>query len=336
MKAPSESKQEPKPPRDYFSRPEQYRLLLLVFSLMLVVVLIFETAKPKNWEWMFGTPETTVPTPPIDTRRPTPNNPSPLPEGTFLSPRSDLDLPTAPTNLDDRWLLPIDAYRDVEDNTVFRAADHPIWFELIRQLRSSSPDQLQSLSMGEVGFVQLFDQPDQFRGRVLEIRGDVRRAHYLAAPNNDFGIRGYWQCWLFPPRNENPIVVYALELPQGFPSGMKMLERVRFTGVFFKRWAYPSSSGTRVAPLVVAASGEWNKPKTKIRQLPNLKTTLAAIAGVMFVGLLTCWWVYRNSLRIAANARDGSSAEILLSSDQQQQVELTGTYLSGLENDDET
>lgn len=47
-------KDKPKPPRNYFSRREQMRLLLLVGMLMVVFILMMEAAKPKNWQWMWG------------------------------------------------------------------------------------------------------------------------------------------------------------------------------------------------------------------------------------------------------------------------------------------
>ncbi|MBN2216992.1 MAG: hypothetical protein JW719_06420, partial [Pirellulales bacterium] len=42
----------PDKPRDYFSRREQWRLLLLVMSLGLVFIFMNEARKPERWRWL--------------------------------------------------------------------------------------------------------------------------------------------------------------------------------------------------------------------------------------------------------------------------------------------
>jgi hypothetical protein len=67
---------------------------------------------------------------------------------------------------------------------------------------------------------------------------------------------------------DRPIVVYALELPAGFPEvkqrgqggrGAKLDEDVAFTGFFFKRWAYQATDGINTAPLILAKSPSWRR-----------------------------------------------------------------------------
>ncbi|MCO6453906.1 MAG: hypothetical protein J5I93_01210, partial [Pirellulaceae bacterium] len=43
-----------RPPPNYFSRGVQTRLLVLVTMFMLVLLLMGEAAKPKNWQWLFA------------------------------------------------------------------------------------------------------------------------------------------------------------------------------------------------------------------------------------------------------------------------------------------
>ena len=123
----------------------------------------------------------------------------------------------------------------IRDDTVFRGEESGAWYGILAALQNSSATLLEQYSLGPVNFAQLYKRPADFRAHVIEVEGDVRRAHYLDAPQNDFGIDGYWQCWLFPKGDSNPIVVYALDMPPGFPSGQKMLERVHFSAAFFKR-----------------------------------------------------------------------------------------------------
>jgi hypothetical protein len=43
-----------RPPPNYFSRSTQVRVLMMVFSLLLVIVLMSEARKPENWAWMWA------------------------------------------------------------------------------------------------------------------------------------------------------------------------------------------------------------------------------------------------------------------------------------------
>ena len=81
-------------PRNWLSRKEQRRLLLLVLSLGLVLVLIGEVRKPHRWDWFFllsgqddarGTGREPPPEQDIDTRVPPPAIDDPDPD-VFLSP----------------------------------------------------------------------------------------------------------------------------------------------------------------------------------------------------------------------------------------------------------
>ena len=353
-----------KPP-DYFARRQQYRLIGLVFSLLLVCFLIVEASKPKNWQWLLGAESSVAQNlkndgdESLDTKLGDPLPPrAPLADGVFVSPANlrgdaeevakvgvdgverserpardppgtDADSPPpGPTSVD---------YAAIKDDTIFRAVEAAAWYKLLKYLNNVDNNQLQAASLGPVSFAQLHQSPAAFRGRVIELVGHVRRAHYLDAPKNDFGIEGYWQCWLFPANSLNPIVVYALELPDGFPHGMKLRERVEFTGVFFKRWAYASKSGSRVAPLVIAGRGCWQpEPKPVTRFLPDARQ-IATIVGACALLAVTLAWLVN---RLAQWNRPGPLAEGPLTvaidndDDLKSVEEATEGFLGDLESSD--
>jgi hypothetical protein len=302
-------------PRNYFARREQVRLIALVFSLLLVCFLIVECGKPKVWRSFFGEPPpTSAPIgstdPSIDTRlAQNVTRPESLPEGVFVSPadlrRNDDDVTgddvmgsraahrVVATRAGDRPPTAAD-YALVQDDTVFRAPESAAWYKLLTYLKDVDANELSASALGPISFAQLYKDPKAFRGRVVEVSGEVRRAHFLDAPKNDFQIDGYWQCWLMLQESPDPIVVYALELPHGFPQGMKLREPVSFTGVFFKRWAYSSASGPRVAPLIVAGRGDW-KPEsaTVARPLPTAAQVAAIIVSCALCAAALAWLVNR-------------------------------------------
>ena len=266
----------------------------MVFALMLVGVMMFEARKPETWRWMWGGQS----------------------EQSGTDENIDTRLQTTPRSVDivdsfSSKRLPAVSQRPaaggfprltesqtsvIRDDTPFRAAEAETWFEIARQLQSSEASQV-----GEpaefAGFVQLFRQPDTYRCQRVRVEGIVRRAHYVPARENAVGIDGYWQCWLFSSdSSRNPIVVYALSMPDGFPTGMKVFERVSFIGVFFKRWAYQASGGTMTAPLVVSNQVDWAQAPAPPPAEPLNWTFIVSVS--LFIGLTVCWLVYVQSKQV--------------------------------------
>ena len=170
----------------------------------------------------------------------------------------------------------------IEDDTVFRPAEREIWFHWLADVQAAAPAELQKRSLGRIAYLQLFKQPDDYRGKVVTVKGLARLAYRRQAPANHLGIKEYYVYWIHPEGGPtSPIVVYALSAPPGFPAikdkdasggeGTKLREEVEVTGIFFKRWAYPGQDGTYTAPLVVAGVPTW---------LPNTIDLTAGRAGL--------------------------------------------------------
>lgn len=186
----------------------------------------------------------------------------------------------------------------IRDNTVSRAAEKAVWFRWLTRLRDTAPEVLRSESVGPTGYLPLFKQPRDYRGKVVTVRGVIHLAYRVAAPKNRVGISHYYLCWLRPAGGPNsPIVVYSLELPPGFPpvkdkfeeGGMTQLhEEVEFTGLFFKRWAYQTARDIQVAPLVLAKVPRWQAPVVATEPGPNWVTFAAAlaVAGATGIGIV--------------------------------------------------
>ncbi len=291
---------------NYASRAVQYRLLVVVFTLMIVFVLMGEAAKPSNWYWLSGSgaeqaeaDNQALPEEKIDTRIATRRA---LPSGVVLLP------PVANISADSGGEAPLginlSRFQDIQDDTVFQAQESELWFETLAALGKLRQSHVALADAPRVGFTQLFRQPDQYRGKFVTVRGTVRRAHFLQAHQNEQQISGYWQCWLFPDGTTNPIVVYALKMPAEFPQGMALAESVTFHGVFFKRWAYQAQGGLMTAPLVLAATGAWQPPPTRPPViLPSMGLLVAFVIGVSIASGLLAWAVYRQSIYLTSAAQ---------------------------------
>ena len=151
-----------------------------------------------------------------------------------------------------------DQWDVVKDNSLFLPAERPAWFALFKRVRASTPEALARRSAGEVAYAQLVNQPDAYRAKSVRVRGRVLRQSLKRAPENSLGVDSYHQLWLAPVGGGQwPIVVYALELPEGFPRGDGLRADVTVDGLFFKNWSFPYEGGMGLAPVLVSRSVQW-------------------------------------------------------------------------------
>jgi hypothetical protein len=298
-----------KPPPNYLSRREQMRLLVLVGMLMLVIILMMEASKPKNWEWMWaqqpqGLTEAEITNKEIDTRL----APQAAPERTLAPDEFISPLPETPANgtgqdQRDEYFPGVDPQllATVRDDMLLIPAESEAWYHLWVVLKNADAEQLEAASVGRKGFVQLYEQAKEYRGRLVTIRGEVRQAFQIKAHQNDYGIEGYWECWLRPAGGPNsPIIVYSLEMPSGFPSGTDVREEVTFTGFSYKRKAYQArgKSGTgetRTAPLVMAKIGQWTPPVEEETRSASVGAIVVAVIGTALMAVAVAMFVYFRS-----------------------------------------
>lgn len=199
------------------------------------------------------------------------------------------------------------ATRAVQDDTVWRSTDANLWFRLIEQLQTATPEQLTQRSTGLVGYLPLFKQSEFYRGKIVTIRGVARLAYRVDAPRNSLGVSEYAMLWVHPAGGPAaPIVVYALQLPAGFPavphrnrdSQTKTLnEEVEITGYFFKRWAYEARDGINTAPLLLTAAPRWQPSVAKSSGPPPASEVASVVVGAAVIGLSIAGWAVWNSRR---------------------------------------
>ena len=130
----------------------------------------------------------------------------------------------------------------VQDNTVHRYVESHAWFRFMDELNRVDTDALLALEPERVGFLQLYKQSNDYRGKLVRIRGQLRQGRRVSAPANIYGIDHYYLFWLKPAGGPNtPIVVYCLELPTGFPEigndYATLNEEAEVTCYFFQRYA---------------------------------------------------------------------------------------------------
>ncbi len=309
----------PRVPPNYFSRREQFRLLVLVSMLMLVVALMFEAAKPQNWVWMWGGTDQAATAAaaddePVDTRLDTQRQPvRPADSFTALPSRPTPAAEDAPASDTESALrVPPDLLDAIKDNTVLRSEESDAWFGLFRILAETDAELIESSSEGQVGFLQLYRQTKEYRGKLVTVEGTVRGVREIPAVDNQLGIERYWQCWLQPVGADSPIVIYTLQLPANFPVKPDVREHAAFTGYCYKRWAYVAGDGTRVAPLLLAKTAKWfPAAKPAPTRLPSASTAVIVLIAVGAIAMCLARIVYATSRRSSpAVSRLGPTSQV--------------------------
>jgi hypothetical protein len=304
------------PPPDYTARSTQWKLLVVVAALMTVLLGLRWVFPEESWRWIVGgrpeqrwnlepaevadeNPDTRVP-------RTAPQERTDLADAFVLSPlaaaepsapQDDPQEPESPDVVPSPLPQLTEAQKKaVRDDTVYRAQDSDAWFTLLAGLQKAEPEQLAKASEGRVGYIQLYNQPEYYRGRLVTIRGTVRRVEWLYAHANDQGVRGYFRCVLMPAGGPtSPIDIYLLDLPEAFPRG-EVNEEVEVHAYFFKRVAYLAQDTTRLAPVLLAKSPIWTPPAARPAPLPPNYIAIGVIVGLtMLAGIAAAWYMFRTT-----------------------------------------
>jgi hypothetical protein len=312
------------PAKNYLARREQRRLLFMVMTLGLAVWMTFQAAKPSTWAWLWMGQQNTEgaksspgagdsDTGDYDTRL-RPASDDELALDTFISP-PDKEAVVDTSGKFYPGVIP-DYLKSIRDHTIFRTAESDAWFNLLTVLRDASEEEIEAGSTGDAGFVQLFEQPNQYRGKLVSAQGIVKASFDLKAPKNEHDIEGYHQVWLHPAGGPtSPMVLYVLDMPEDFPSSrgegkeiIPLHEEIEVTGFFYKNWAYRAQDQIRSVPLIVAKTIRWAPPEEKVYALPETSYVVLAVAGAAVVGIVIAVGVYFASKSGPAPALYGPAA----------------------------
>jgi len=226
-----------RPVRNYSSRREQLRLLLLFIPLALVIVIMGRLRDPKTADTVnkFFTP--------ADQQAPI--KPRPVVADTAPAVEPAPSLPPAPI----AEIRP-DLLKTIEDNTYFRTAEKDAWFHFFELLQKEKVNPAQAV---DVEYIQLVDQPNVYRGKLVTVRGTARQISKEKPADNDLGLTSYYRVVIQPADGANwPIILYCLELPKGVSPGDDLSLGVKVTGLFFKKLSYKWRDGLGIAPVVLA------------------------------------------------------------------------------------
>lgn len=280
---------------------ERLRLWALVITLGLVVVAIRHLGKPQTADNLgrlfLEQPPTTENIEPVKPSRSLQTSPN-------LAERELIDSHSAKPPVSHGELGDLS---QVEDNTYFRPQEREPWFALFDRLQQTTASELAEETFGTLSYAQLLQQPDEYRGRVITLRGIVVRAEGQHPEKNKLGITSYFRLWIRPEGGGQwPFVVYCLELPHDFPMGDNLRAEIEATGIFFKNWSYPYENAMGIAPVVLAKSFLWHQPTIGAKRKKITRRGMVwGMIGAAFLAGVVVWLALqytRRSPHIAPNS----------------------------------
>ena len=141
----------------------------------------------------------------------------------------------------------------VTDKTPLGKEEMPAYWRLMAWEQHQSTAELRQRAAKDVSFRELWQQPDKWRGRLVELPlhlGRTAKVEELA--DNELGMKTLYEVWGWNS-NSQPYWYWLVcpNLPPGMPEGA-IQEEVTFVGYFLKLIPYEDHQGkTLAAPLLI-------------------------------------------------------------------------------------
>jgi len=164
-------------------------------------------------------------------------------------------------------------FTKLEDDVVYRAAENPSLFQLLKTLQDADQRDIQLASKGVRVYRQLSEQSNEYRGEIVTVVGVVQSVVPSKKQENPQGIEKFYEVWIVAEGGTLPIVVVVPDMPAGFPSDGKQIgQRVSATGFFYKRLGYlgddpkTKKDQFRSSPMVLAKQLTWTPKAADLAQ----------------------------------------------------------------------
>ena len=127
-----------------------------------------------------------------------------------------------------------------------------------RQLKEN--EKYQKLKPHEFpSFVDLYREPAPYHGRLITLRGHIRKLIRVPADENPYGIEDLYEAWLYDrDAQENPAVILTTSIDERLElSTDTVTDHVYVSGYFFKNMGYEAQDVMRFAPVIIGQKLEY-------------------------------------------------------------------------------
>jgi hypothetical protein len=269
-----------------------WRIRGLVLALGMVLIAMQQASKPETWWWLtdasgsrpaadreltarsnavdaaddepLGRDEIRT-VPPDDP----PSNRPAAAEPASRRPSTDIDLPPA-------------LFENVSESRIgIRQDEREAYFTVLAKARDTRLPVLEAAGRRDLGYIELFNDPETHRGEIVTVEGQLRRLIELPAGDNSHGLQTLYEGWLFTEDSgPNPFRIVFSRLPEGTPTGERVRLAARFTGYFFKRTGFVNKAGElHSAPLLLGKTIHW-QPEVPLETGVPTRTLMVVIGLV--------------------------------------------------------
>ena len=151
---------------------------------------------------------------------------------------------------------PSPEFAGLRDKTPLSFRDTAAYATLLGRARGIGAEALAAQARRDLLFTHLWERPERYRGVPVHLLGTARRVLSYESKLSRTGR--LHEAWIFTPESQNhPYVCVFEDVPEGFPAGGDVSERVVFNGYFLKLMSYQAGDVPRAAPLLVGRLG-WS------------------------------------------------------------------------------
>jgi hypothetical protein len=153
-----------------------------------------------------------------------------------------------------------------------------------------------------VTFAHLWGNPEQYRGKVIPLKGLLIRLRKWDAPIGvqQHGIKYVYEGWVVgPTKGAYPFCIVFPLLPDGLKEAEDMRRQVSFNGYFLKKLKYPAGNGSKflqtpvlIGPTVTLAKEAPPPPESSPISMGVVACVMLVVVAVS-AGLIFLSWYFR-------------------------------------------
>jgi hypothetical protein len=195
-----------------------------------------------------------------------------------------------------------EVFETVTDRTAMSFRDNAAYAYLLEKARKQSPSDLARQSRRDVLLTHLWERPEQYRGVPVHLLGTAMRVLRFESKLSKTGW--LYEAWIVTPEaSRYPYSCVFEDVPEGFPLGPSVSERVVFNGYFLKLMKYQAGDVPRGAPVLVGKLGwepaaEADAPVAPAGKARSLRDWFLPVLGVLFL-ISFGRWIYQLSQNLS-------------------------------------
>lgn len=159
----------------------------------------------------------------------------------------------APNDLDPEELADAKiALEVVGDKTPLQGREMSAYWRFCSWSLSQSFQDMAARAHQDMAFTQFWEQPEKYRGELVELRLHVRRVLKYDAPENSSGAKTVVEVWGWTDESKSfPYCCVLVDPPADLPVGTEVSAEMRFVGYFLKIMSYRAFDVGRGAPMLI-------------------------------------------------------------------------------------